>query len=250
LVISVHELLAGVVGRPTGVVSPRGQFMKLSRILILLSFTLLFMGWLQADTVDPTHFFISLNDDGSDCYNGLIVGTTDPCDGEDSGGWGPVIGGVVQGIVNPGCPEEGCPTNTELTVFGPCIECFTLLSEDPTAGTRLGGKSDPITPTFTLVVDQFGGGAFDFQNNLGVPITTLSLSFTFPGLAPGAQLPLFCNGGDAFDNCGITASSDGVVTGTILFSGGHVEPTPEPSTWILLGTAAIAIASRRALRRA
>jgi hypothetical protein len=29
-----------------------------------------------------------------------------------------------------------------------------------------------------------------------------------------------------------------------------VESTPEPTTWILLGTAAIAIASRRALRRA
>src|ERR1700686_1480126 len=86
--------------------------MKLGRVLILLLFALLFTGWLQAD-VDTSHFFSSLNLDGSDCFNGIVPGTTSPYTETLGQGW---AGAVITGVVNPGCPEEGCPTDSSVIV--------------------------------------------------------------------------------------------------------------------------------------
>jgi hypothetical protein len=220
--------------------------MKLTRLMILASFTFLFAGWLQADFVppDPTHFFISLNDSGSDCFNGVLVGTTTPCsEGDNGGGW---TGATLTGIVNPGCDtDNGCPNNSSIQVSCDGDTCFI---EDPSGSSRLGGHSDPITPTFSLVVDEFGGGATDFQNTLGVPITTLELDFSF-AVDPPNGTQFNCNGGDAFDTCGFVINPNDL-SGTMIFSRGHILSTPEPSTWLLFGTAALAILGRRARRRA
>jgi PEP-CTERM motif len=218
--------------------------MKLGRVLILVLFALLFTGWLQAD-VDTSHFFISLNLDGSDCFNGIVPGTTTPCTETLGQGW---AGAVITGVVNPGCPEEGCPTDSSVIVTCNGETCTGSPPIDPSGSTRLGGKSEPITPTFSVPVDGFGGGATDFQNDLGVPITTLELDFSFATDPPNGT-EFDCSGGDAFDACGFVINSADL-SGSIIFSGGHVTSTPEPSTWILLGTAALAIVGRRALRRA
>jgi len=218
--------------------------MKLSRVLILVLFTLLFTGWLQAD-VDTSHFFISLNLDGSDCFNGIVPGTTTPCTETLGQGW---AGAVITGVVNPGCDtDNGCPDNPSVIVNCGDGTC-TGTPADPSGSTRLGGKSEPITQNFSVPVDGFGGGATDFQNDLGVPITTLELDFTFATDPPNGT-EFDCNGGDAFDTCGFVINSADL-SGAIIFSGGHVTSTPEPSTWILLGTATLAIVGRRARRRA
>ena len=219
--------------------------MKLSRVLILLSFMLLFTGWLQAD-VDPTHFFISLNLDGSDCFNGFVPGTggTETCEESGPQGW---AGAVITGSVNPGCPEEGCPTDDSVQVFCSGDE-GCVAGSDPSGSTRLGGKSDPITQDFVVPVDGFGGGATDFQNTLGVPITTLVLNFHFDINPPDGTF-FTCNGGDAFDACGITIDS-GDLDGSMTFSGGHILSTPGTVHLDTARTAALAIVGRRARRRA
>ncbi len=247
LVVDVHSRIRRRK-LPCGIRVLWGRFMKLTRLLILTSFFLLCASWLQAD-VDPTHFFVSLNDDGSDCFGGLLVGTTTPCSqvgGVDGGGW---TGATLTGVVNPGCDtDNGCPDNPSVIVTCGDGTCTGIPPIDPSAGTRLGGHSEPITQNFSLEVDQFGGGATDFQNTLGVTITTLEIDFHF-AVDPVNGTEFNCNGGDAFDTCGFVINPTDL-TGSIIFSGGHVLSTPEPSTWLLFGTASLALLGWRARRRA
>lgn len=223
-----------------------GRLMKLSRLLILALFTLLSTGWLLADVVppDPTHFIISLNNDGSDNASGV-------------GGWGSNV--TFNGTVNPEAPPGGYPTDSSETVscsynrHTHSVVCQVVQYEpcdiDPSAGTRLGGKSPDITDNFQITSNNTGGGSFHFEDNLGVPITSLELSATIA--VTGTEV-FTCNGGDAFSACGFIFSDPpgGTINVAVIFSQGHILPAPEPSTWILLGTAAMAVVGRRIRRRA
>jgi hypothetical protein len=228
--------------------------MKLGRILILTLLVLLGSGWLQAET--DSHFFISLNIDGSDCFNGIIPGTNETCSEDGQQGWGAVIGGQLQGTITNEAPEE--------LSFGESVTCYTDRqgnfkcrendddSWDPSAGTRLGGKSTPITQSFVVPIDGNGGGATDFQDTLG-PITGIQLVGVFPKSA--FPLTFTCDPGNAFDFCGfnfVDPSDTVTVTASFFNTPGdvHIDSVPEPSTWLLLGTAALAILGRRTLRRA
>jgi hypothetical protein len=215
--------------------------MKLNRLLILALFTLLFTSWLQADTIDPNHFVISLNDNQETGQN----------DTEGSGSWGP--GTLFQGTGINQTPEGGFPTDQNVSCFIDIefgLVCTGDGFLDPRIGTKLGGLSELITGDFFFSSNAAGGGAFDFQNGMGVPITSLDIKVTLS--KDSLPLTFDCNGGTAFDHCGfIITDPPGDLNLDIWFSGGHIQPTiPEPSTWILLGTAACALLGRRAFRRA
>jgi hypothetical protein len=215
--------------------------MKLSRVFVLAPFVLLSTGWLHADPLPPTpgHFVINLNDDDSNNTEG-------------SGGWG--SGTVFHGTVNPEAPDGGFPTGQAVSchanswghVYCHVVEIYD--DYDPHAGTKLGGLSPAIGETFTITSNTAGGGAFDFQNQLGHPITSLELDVKLPDPAAGQTETFTCNGGDAFGTCGfIIAPGDLHVLA--FFSDGYIPSVPEPSTWILLGSATVALLGRKALRR-
>jgi hypothetical protein len=229
--------------------------MKLGRHLILAFFTLLCGSWLQADT--DSHFFVSLNLDGSDCFNGIVPGTTNTCTESGQQGWGPVIDSALQGTITNQTPEPGFGNNVTCSNSDGfrCSDNQILLLPavpDPSGSTRLGGHSTPITPTFIVPIDTFGGGATDFLDTLG-NITAIELVGVFPKSAFDNGLTFTCDPGNAFDACGFSfVDPVDTVTVTLDFynlNGDVHIVTPEPSTWILLGTAAFAIVGRRALRR-
>jgi len=219
--------------------------MKLSRLLIVASLMLSCTGWLLADVVppDPTHFIISLNNDGSDNASGV-------------GGWGSNV--TFNGTVNPNAPRGGFPTDSSETVscsynrYTHSVVCQVVQEEpcdiDPAAGTRLGGHSPDISDSFQITTNNTGGGSFHFEDNLGVPITALELSAT---IAVSGTEVFTCHGGDAFSACGFIFSDPpgGTIHVDTYFSQGHILSAPEPSTWVLLGTGVLAIVGRRARRR-
>ncbi|MBI2680397.1 MAG: PEP-CTERM sorting domain-containing protein [Candidatus Solibacter usitatus] len=211
----------------------------------------MFTAWLQADTIDPNHFVISLNDNQETGQN----------DTEGTGGWG--SGSFFTGTPNPDL-DPFTPGSWSCSVDGETVSCgpdsFLLLAEppdDPRIGTKLGGLSQTIDGTFGFNANAFGGGAFDFQNGTGEPITQLLLHADIDKdtlFAGGSFIAFNCDGGDAFDQCGfIITDPPGSFSIDILFSGGHIAATPavpEPSTWMLFGTAACALLARKAFRRA
>jgi len=213
--------------------------MRLSRLLVLAAFTVMFTGWLQADVlIDPSHFQITLNNDGSFDPNG-------------TGNWG--AGTVFTAIPNVSAPDGGFPSGDLFCEASDGLQCSPPI--DPFVGTRLGGASETITGEFTFTANADGGGSFDFHNGLMneegqfIAITSLELIASLPI----SSLPeiFSCFGGDAFGQCGfiVTDPPQEMITVETFFSDGHIAPAPEPSTWILLGTAAFALVGRKALRR-
>ncbi len=237
--------------------------MKLSRLFLVISLILIPTGWLNADTIDPTHFFFNLNDSGSD--PGGAGGWFTRNDGNEI-----VPGSFFVNNFNGGHPtaEQGFRADSITISCDEANFCSEdheseLLSlpqgDDPHMGLSLGGKSTPENGPFTFFADAAGGGAgdgnnpdgepFRFQNVTGFHISSLEVD-TSVATTPGQTLTFVCDG-TAFASCGFAIGTGDVPIRAFFFDGTGIDSgsVPEPSTWLLFGTAALALLGRRALKR-
>ena len=237
--------------------------MNLSRLFLVISLILLPAGWLQADTIDPTHFFFNLND-----FVGENQDVSNP-DPSGAGGWGAGNSFFVNNFngEHPNGGDEGffegsitlsCNVDNVCTPVFPEFLLAALLGNDPHVGLSLGGKSTPEDGPFTFFANENGGGAgdgdnpdgepFRFQNVTGFHINSLEVD-TSVETSPGQTLTFICDG-TAFATCGFTFGTGDIPVHVFFFDGPGIDSAsvPEPSTWLLLGTAAAALIGRRALK--
>ncbi|HUA17466.1 MAG TPA: hypothetical protein VMB25_01895 [Bryobacteraceae bacterium] len=206
--------------------------MKLVRLLPLAGFVLLGATWLQADTVEPGHFTIDLNNPGE----------------TDQGGWVPdqVFNDEVNPDVNTSdFVSQGQSTSVSCQQWDnwwwdwwhQYINMNQCEDWDPYILVNPGGHSDPFPSSF--MADANGGGIQDFYNGTGSPIT--SILFTIANFQPGTYV---C-GGTLFDNCGI--AMDGTTLEILYWDnpGDFVPSVPEPSLGIVLLVAFCALAGGR-----
>jgi hypothetical protein len=196
---------------------------------ILLTF-LVFTGSMLADVLPPPlspHFEFNLNTPiGSD---------------SGSGGWS--AGQGFSAFLNTGTSTEGF---TPLILEAPCPYEFC----DPDMVIDDAGFSEVITSleqVVTFNANDAGGGTVSFVNFTGSTITDLLITTSFvpPGFDNGDYN---CLAGPYFSFCGFSVD-ESANTLSILYTGGAGIPTdvPEPGTWILLGTSAALLLSRRSI---
>lgn len=186
----------------------------------------------HADTIEPGHFIVNLNDDCS----------TDPsnpdCSNMDgTGGWTP--DSTITDQINPGISTRGFTASM-------CVDPDNdndCDRSDPSIRINPGGGSSPFPGSFT--VDDSGGGIFDFQNDTGSPFTELLFITNY--ISDGTYT---CTGTSFFTFCGfkIITNQQGQKEIEILFANGSIPTasTPEPAEYFfLLGACAAVLVLRR-----
>jgi hypothetical protein len=217
--------------------------MKLSQVLLLVTFALLFTGWLQAGTIHQSLCHL-LNDNQE-------TGQTTPKV--------PVAGvEFFTGTPNPDRIQPKrhcfCTADGDFACGPEDFSCWPSRRRPP---AQVGGLSRPLTglwlfrPAWLVaahLIPEWNGEAIT-QLLLHTEVSKDAL------FAGGSFIAFSCDGGDAFDQCGfIITDPPGTFTIDIIFSGGHIAAAsttvPEPSTWMLFGTAACALLARKGFRRA
>jgi len=205
--------------------------MGVKRFVLAAAFALLGAAWVRADTTQPGHFIVDLNN---------VPGT-------DLGGWGAET--LFTDTVNTINSTKGftaniCVDSDAGNPNGDEPDC----DNDPRMSVNSGGASMPFPSSFNA--DANGGGTFDFQNNGNAPITDILFTTTF---VPTDSYT--CESGqptDIFQFCGFQiVNQGGVQKIEILFDNGTIPiAAPEPSQyWLLLACVAVAVVHQLRSRR-
>jgi hypothetical protein len=130
--------------------------------------------------------------------------------------------------------------------LSPCLPAGDICG-DASIRINSGGGSPPIPGEFTFNSDQVdANGDIFFQNDSGVLFSTVEITVTLN--ADEVNDPFSCFGGNIFQQCGFLLNNNqGIETLDTFFynpftqGGGIPSATPEPSQWIILMLAFLAI---------
>jgi hypothetical protein len=202
--------------------------MGVKRFVLATGFALLFAVWVQADTIQPGHFTVDLND----------------LPGVDSGGWGAET--LFTDTVNTVSSTRGFTASICVdTDSGHPDRDDPDCDNDPHMTVNNGGASSPFPSSFNA--DENGGGLFDFQNDSNSPYTDILFTTTYV-----AGNSYSC-ASDIFSFCGfqVIHEQHGPDQLEILFVGGRIADVPEPSEYLflLLACAVVAVVHRLRSRR-
>lgn len=183
----------------------------------------------RASTIEPGHFIVNLNDDCStDPTNPECTVTDDP-----TGGW--AANSTFTDEVNPGISTRGF---TESACVDPDHDgdCDRY---DPSIRINPGGGSSPFPSSF--MVDENGGGIFDFQNDTNSPFTELLFITDY---MPDGE---YTCASTIFSFCGFKIiNHDGNEELEVLFDNGSIPSAiPEPAEYFFLVGACAAVVLRR-----